>query len=284
MGDRDYLHYDYGDGGRRTSPFWATNRATKACVIGLAVVHLIMAIIARAAPRTYVAIEDFLALSPEGLLSGKIWQLVTYSLLHSQGGIWHILINCLVFWWFGQMVENRLGTKRFIYFCLAASVVGGLMFVGWGLVTGIANGVIGASGVTMALLVLCAFWYPKLEILFMFFLRMKLWIVAAILVGLDLLNALQSTGGPVAYTAHLGGALWGFLYYRYGPNIDGLFRKIDRMADEAERKKQRKKQAQSADLRAEVDRILDKVNREGMHALSDEERSFLKKASKKLNS
>ena len=30
--------------------------------------------------------------------------------------------------------------------------------------------------------------------------------------------------------------------------------------------------------------ILDKVNKEGMHALTDDERSFLKKASKKLGS
>lgn len=284
MGDRDYLHSSYDDGGHRTGPFWGTNRGTKACVIGLAVIHIVLTVVARASPSTYRAIEDFLALSPEGLLSGKIWQLVTYSMLHSQAGLWHILVNCLIFWLFGRMVENRLGTKRFLYFCLASSVAGGLLFIGWGLLMGVANSVIGASAITMAMLVLGAFWYPNLEILFMFFLRMKLKFVAGILFAIDLLNAIQSTGGEVAYAAHIGGALWGFLYFRYGSKIDGVFRKIDKMADDADRKKQRKQESKNSDLRAEVDRILDKVNREGMHALTADERSFLKKASKKLGS
>ena len=76
----------------------------------------------------------------------------------------------------------------------------------------------------------------------------------------------------------------GWLYYRFGNRIEGVFNKIDRMADKADRKKQRKREEQNSDLRAEVDRILDKVNKEGMHALTDDERSFLKKASKKLGS
>ncbi|MHC4449931.1 MAG: rhomboid family intramembrane serine protease [Planctomycetota bacterium] len=284
MGDRDYLHSSYDDGGHRTAPFWGTNRGTKACVIGLAGIHLVLAVISRAAPDAYDAIYRALALSPEGLLSGKIWQLVTYALMHSVGDLWHILINCLVFWWFGQMVEGRLTTKRFLYFCLGASVFGGLIFVAWGLVTGVASSVIGASGVTMALLVLGACWYPNVQILLFFILRMKLWVAAAILVGLDLLGALRSSSSEVAYAAHLGGAAWGWLFYRYGNRIEGVFKKIDRMADKADRKKQRKREEQNSDLRAEVDRILDKVNKEGMHALTDDERSFLKKASKKLGS
>ena len=39
----------------------------------------------------------------------------------------------------------------------------------------------------------------------------------------------------------------------------------------------------AAELRQEIDRILDKVNREGMTALTDQERKFLKRASKKLS-
>jgi membrane associated rhomboid family serine protease len=283
MGDRDYFHHDFDTGHHRPSSFFATHRGTKFAIIALAVIHIAMAILQRASFESYNAVVDALALSPEGLLGGKIWQLVTYAFLHDQGGLWHILINCLVLWWFGTMVEGRLGTKRFVYFCLSAAAIGGLAFVAWGLITGAANPVIGASGVTMALLVLAACWYPHTPILFMFVLRMPLWVAAAVFVGLDLLNALTLTVSTVAYTAHLGGAAWGWIFYRYGGRIEGVFGKIDRMADKVEKKKQRKRETRDRDLRLEVDRILDKVNREGMTALTDEERKFLKSASKKLN-
>jgi histidinol dehydrogenase len=57
---------------------------------------------------------------------------------------------------------------------------------------------------------------------------------------------------------------------------------IDRMADDRRRKQQERSREREADLRREIDRILDKVNREGMAALTDEERRFLKQASDKL--
>ena len=283
MGDRDYFQHDYDGGHHRSSPFLATNPATKVIVIGLAVIHLLLALIANFSPDTYRAIFHALALSPEGLLSGKIWQLVTYALLHDQGSFLHILFNCLVLWWFGQMVEPRLSTRRFVYFCIAAATAGGLAYVAWGLVRGVAAPVIGASGVTMSLLVLAACWYPRAQILFFFVLRMPLWVAAAIFVALDLLGALGSMSGGVAYAAHLGGAAWGWIFFRYGRSIEGVFNKIDRMADKAAMKKQRKDHSRETELRAEVDRILDKVNREGMTALTEAERKFLKSASKKLN-
>ena len=263
MGDRDYFHHDF-DVGRRASALWASHRGTKIAIAVLAAIHLAMALVRWISVDAYLAVYDQLALSPEGLLSGKLWQLVTYALLHDHGTIWHILINCLVLWWFGSMVETRMTTKRFAYFCLSAAVVG-------------------ASGVTMALLVLGACWYPTAQILLFFVLPMPLWLAASIFVALDLLGALGSMTSNVAYAAHLGGAAWGFLFYRFGNRIEGVFRRIDRLAEKAERNKQRKRESRDQDLRAEVDRILDKVNREGMTALTDEERRFLKNASKKLS-
>jgi len=61
-----------------------------------------------------------------------------------------------------------------------------------------------------------------------------------------------------------------------------VFSNIDAMAEKSARKKERKHQARDSELRKEVDRILDKVNREGMSALSEDEKKFLKNASRKL--
>lgn len=283
MGDRDYFHHDFKGGRPPLSALFAHHRGTKIAIVVLVAIHIALAVVRSISVNAYVAVYDQLALSPEGLLSGKLWQLVTYSLLHSQKDLWHILINCLVFWWFGQMVEGRLTTKRFVYFCLAAAVVAGFVHVAWGLATGVASSVIGASGVTMALLVLGACWYPRVQILLFFILAMPLWLAATIFVLLDLLRALGAGSGDVAYAAHLGGAAWGYLFFRYGNRIEGVFRRIDRMADEAERRKRRKQEARDADLRREMDRILDKVNRDGLTALTDEERKFLQNAGKKLS-
>jgi membrane associated rhomboid family serine protease len=222
-----------------------------------------------------------LSLSPESVLNGWVWQLVTMAGLHSGERITHLLFNCLFIWFFGRMVENRLTTRQFFGFCLVAAVVGSIFYVAWSLLTGNRAPALGASGFCMALTVLAAAWYPTTEILFFFVFRMQLWVVAAILVVMDLLGTLYDLGG-VAYTVHLGGAAYGWLYYKYGHRIEGVFASVDAMADKAQRKKESKYRARDAELRKEVDRILDKVNREGMTALSDDEKTFLKEASRKL--
>ena len=65
-------------------------------------------------------------------------------------------------------------------------------------------------------------------------------------------------------------------------HVDRLFDKIDD-ADERRRTKKAEKTArEQRELRRELDRILDKVNREGMPSLTSAERKFLKDASNKL--
>jgi hypothetical protein len=108
-----------------------------------------------------------------------------------------------------------------------------------------------------------------------------MWILAVVLILIDVLSMLQSPGG-VAHTAHLGGALYGWVFYRWGGGIERVFGAIDEMAEKKRRKKEQKRAERDAELRKEVDRILDKVNREGMTGLTEEERRFLKEASAKL--
>ncbi|MHC4955154.1 MAG: rhomboid family intramembrane serine protease [Planctomycetota bacterium] len=281
MGDRDYFHHSYE--GPRKSSFWATHAGTKGLLIGLGVIHILMAVLSRVDIDAYIGVVRVLALSPERLLSGWIWQLLTYALLHDLSSIFHILFNCLVLWWFGSMVEGRMGLRRYLGFCAAATVVGGLAQVGFQLAVGSAGATMGASGFVMGLTILAACWNPRVEILLFFVLRVQLWVAAVVIVGINLVGMLTSSGGGTAFAAHLGGALYGWIYFKYGNRIEGVFASIDRMAAKADRKKERKKDATNAELRQEIDRILDKVNREGMTSLSDQERKFLKRASKKLN-
>jgi len=279
MPERPYMRSDFGGGQR--SPFWATYPATKALIIGLIAVHLLWALLARASPGAWRAVYEIFLLHPErALKSFYIWQLVTCALFHAPG-LMHLFFNALMIFFFGRMVEQRLGTKRYIYFCVAAAVTSSLAFLLESAILDQVHPMLGASGVAMGLIVLTALWYPRTTVLVFFVLPMPLWVVAVLAVVANLIMLLELAGG-VAHSAHLGGALYGFLYFRYGSRIDRIFRSIDNLAEKQRHKKEQQSKAREADLRREVDRILDKVNREGMAALSKEERRFLKDASEKL--
>lgn len=281
MGEREYLRVDYGGGGGGRSPFWATYPATKALIIGLIGIHLLVSVLARAAPDAWRGIYDIFLLHPDRVLkSFYIWQLVTCAFFHGPG-LWHVAFNCIVIFFFGRMVEQRLGMKRYIYFCLGAAVTSSLAFLLESALLDQINPMLGASGVAMGLIILAALWHPHMKVLVFFVLPMPLWIVAALAIVMELLMLFDLQGG-IAHSAHLGGALYGFLYFRFGSRFGRIFQSIDNMAEKQRHKKEQQTRAREAELRQEVDRILDKVNREGMAALSKEERRFLKDASEKL--
>jgi membrane associated rhomboid family serine protease len=281
MGEREYLRADYDGRGPR-SAFWPTYPATKAIIIGLVAIHVLMAILLATSVSTFQTVREYLLLQPEYVLKRFfLWQLVTYALFHAQDTIWHLAFNGLMIFFFGRIVEQRLGLRRYLYFCLAATVCSSLAFLLESAVRGQIHPMLGASGCAMGLTILAACWYPRTTVLMFFIIPMPLWVVAAILVVIDFVTMLSMPGG-IAHSAHLGGALFGFLYFKYGGRFEGVLRSIDAMADRQRAKKEQQAREREADLRREVDRILDKVNREGMAALSKEERRFLKEASEKL--
>ena len=78
---------------------------------------------------------------------------------------------------------------------------------------------LGASGGVVAVVILFAFNFPYRTVLFMFFLPMPMWVAAVIFVAVDAIGA-STAPGNVAYTAHLGGALFAFLYYEGGLRLN----------------------------------------------------------------
>ncbi len=276
MSDRDYWRDTEG----RPSGFWATYPATKAILIGLAGVHVVMKVIAAVDPPTAYAIFDFLALSPADVLRRlHVWQLVTYAVLHTR--IWHLLVNALGIWFFGRLVEQRLGTRRYLTFALGTVVAGSLGFLLLAALQDRTNPMIGASAFDFGALVLAAFWYPRLVILVFFVLPAPLWAAAALFAFIEAMMLLEQSDG-IAHAAHLGGALYAFVYHRYGDRFDGLFSALDRWQAKRRLRHADEDRRAAEKLRGEVDRILDKVNRDGMTALTDAERRALKEASARL--
>lgn len=139
---------------------------------------------------------------------------------------------------------------------------------------------IGASGFDFGLLILAALWYPRLTVLVMFVFPAPLWALAAVFGFIELSMLFESDG--VAHSAHVAGGLYGLLYYRYGGRIDRIFSALDGWREKQRRRRREEERRAAEELRGEVDRILDKVNREGMGALTDRERRALKEASERL--
>lgn len=230
------------------------------------------------------------ALERSLVLEGQVWRLLTYAFLHDPSSLWHILFNMLFLWWFGSDMEDLLGPREFLAFYLVAALVGGLAFMFAGLV-GAQDGIcIGASGAVTSVLVLCAFYYPS-RIILVFFLPVPIWLFVGFQVAQDAFTFLNRTPTSVAVSVHLGGALFGFLYFRYKwrlmdywPNWQ-RWRKIGRRPrlrvyeEEPVAKTATSLRDGDEQLEAKLDAILQKVAEHGQDSLNDNERKILLRAS-----
>jgi len=206
-------------------------------------------------------------------------RLVTYQFVHAFSPPLHFLFNMLFLYFFGTWVEGGIGKRRFIALYLCSGVVGALVEVGiWLLFRHRADvPVIGASGACYGIVVYAACMSPHATVWLLVF-PVPMWILAWILVGLgayELYDNLLFGGGGVAHGCHLGGALWGFLAYRR--KLEPVFL-LDRF--EAWRRRQTARSA--SENREVVDRLLDKVQRQGLNSLTAAERRFLDRRSRDL--
>lgn len=183
----------------------------------VAVFFVILLLQAASAPTAGWLFAHF-ALIPYFVVRGYIWQIVTYSFLH--GGVFHILFNMLTLWFVGSYLEGALGGRwlREIYFF---SVVGAALSSIAIAYAGLfhlqpLSPFIGASGGIFGILIAFAMLFGDQEF-FMFPLPVS--IKAKYLVAIYILLALAGLFGQQAGTsiAHLGGALFGFLYVKFAP-------------------------------------------------------------------
>jgi membrane associated rhomboid family serine protease len=221
------------------------------------------------------------------------WQLITYGFSHAQG-VSHVLFNMLALFFLGRDVEALYGRWEFLRVYLAMLLFGGLV---WSLLNLAAGGspqntVLGASGAVAGVVVLFALHFPRRTLLLFFVLPVPAWFVGVLVVFFDMLGAMQMAGsGDVAYTVHLAGAAFALLYSKLGWNFgrlgSSLFGglsslgkprlKVHRPDDE-----DGPRQSGGDDnLSREVDRILEKISREGEASLTRRERKTLQDAARK---
>lgn len=219
-----------------------------------------------------------------GLLSRSIysrfmfWQFVTYMFLHLD--LWHLVINMLMLWFFGEPIERAWGKREFLKYYFLTGIGAGFcsFLVNWKSPVS----VIGASGAIFGILLAYAFLFPESIIVLFFFFPMKAKVAVLVLGVVNLLGALSSSGGGIAYLAQLGGALAGFLYLKkeyLGRRIFYFWRyKLKDLSSGFKFKKS----SSGEKKREEVDRILDKISHKGVKSLTRRERQILKNFSSDL--
>lgn len=246
------------------------------------------------------AFAQLMALSPASVLSGRVWTVVSYAVLHD--GPLHLLFNCLGLFFFGRELMPLLGNARFLRFYGFAVILGGLAWLGVALL-GNGGALAGASAGVAALFILFACIYPEREITFLLLFVLPVTVKPKYLawgllafdgIGLvfgELPNAIFPSG--IAHSAHLGGMLAGWVYFRFVFARNGSDRASDGTLIEFPRWLRRREEGAAhvsppskvelgrspasspAHLRAEVDRILDKINSHGFGALTEQEKKLL---------
>jgi membrane associated rhomboid family serine protease len=238
-------------------------------------------------------VQDWFQLDANKVIyHGQLWRLLTHAFCHDRGYLLHIVLNMLCLYWFGVTIELKYGSREFLYFYLTAAVFAGLAYVGLNLVTGSLNPAIGASGAVMAVMMVYTMHYPGQIIYLFFFIPLQIRWAMVLFVIYDLLPTLQALAGiqdrtGIAHAAHLGGALFGFLYVHFHWRLSSLG---EGMTMPRWRRKPRlrivrvdeRRPEPAASPNSRLDEVLAKISRSGQGSLTEEERAILHSESDRL--
>ncbi|PKL33919.1 MAG: hypothetical protein CVV45_05545 [Spirochaetae bacterium HGW-Spirochaetae-10] len=225
-----------------------------------------------------------------------------------------LLFEMLILWSFGSELDRLWGSRNFYSFFFLSQMLGGLFTVALGMALGQPFIAYGFGGGLAAMMVAYGVLWPNRQALFMFIfpLRMK-WIVLILFIFLlmgrtdTLVMQLASAASGVLFLLlkARSGRLYqdsysGNPYYstrsssqpasRFAAGADtekmGMVARFKARLEEQKKKKRldkkRKEIERRIEMKEEVDRLLEKISREGMDSLSRKEKTFLDKASKEL--
>lgn len=254
-----------------------------------------------------IPIIEWLALSADlDVFITRPWTLITYMFLHS--GFLHILFNLLWLYWFGKIFLMYFDEKKLLGTYLVGGFAGGAVYVlAYNLFPAFdeifkSSILMGASASIIAIVTAAAIYAPNLSINLLLissiFGPIKIIWIAAITIVLSIIGISGTNAG--GNLAHLGGALWGYLYMiqlKKGRDLTSKFNKAvySFKSPFQSRKKMRityrsSKTQQMTDWeynkkrrieKENINVILDKISKSGYDSLSTKEKEILFKMGNK---
>lgn len=141
------------------------------------------------------------------------WTLLLAEFSHVDA--FHLLFNMIALWTFGRVIETVLGARRLLGLYLAGAVLASLGHVVYGLAVHSPAPSLGASGAVSAIAVVFAGMFPRARLYLNFFIPLPAAVAVGLFLLVDLFGVLNPRGDMIAHAAHLGGALYGFVYWLF---------------------------------------------------------------------
>lgn len=236
-----------------------------------------------------------------GELSSKPWTLITYMFL--QESFFHLLFNVVMLYFGGKIFQEYLNQVKLFWTYVIGGVFGGLFFIlafnslpVFESITSLSVAM-GASASVLAIIIAISTYVPDYTVHLFLFGKFKLKYLAIAFIAIDVLS-IQSDN-PGGHIAHLGGALWGFIYafsLKKGNDVYKIFYKLYIPKFTWNKKSTRfdtsrpisgkplsddEYNNRRAATQEEIDHILDKISKSGYSSLTSKEKELLFKTSKK---
>ncbi len=246
--------------------------------------------------------ERELGLSAIGFREGRFWTLITHGFLHDDKwlNLLHVISTVVGLYFLSRALFPLLGARRFLGVYFTALIAGGMVWLATHWQTG--GTLVGATSAIDALLIVYCCFFPNQEVTFLVLfypVTLKPKYLAYGMVTFDLVGFIlyERLGWhspiDIAFSAHLGGMLVGWSYYRFIHDTDWTIRRPVRapaMATATATRRnaratveERSPAEEKLHLKAEVDRILDKINSKGLNSLTSDEKRILARAKEQMN-
>lgn len=252
----------------------------------------------------HIDLSQYLGLHYIGASDFRPYQFMTYMFMHGSFG--HLFFNMFALWMFGNAIENAWGPQRFLIFYFVCGIGAGLtqelvqyiqlhdMIQNYEYVRVYNRSIpvgeylnmlttVGASGAVYGILLAFGMIWPNSRIYLYFLIPIKTkWFV--LIYGLIELFSGFSRIDNVAHFAHVGGMVFGLLLILYWKNKSSggyRFRFTKKNTDNSRQKSDWNYNKDRHDDDRRTDEILDKISKGGYDSLTEEEKEFLFKQSKK---
>ncbi|MFO7654159.1 MAG: rhomboid family intramembrane serine protease [Candidatus Krumholzibacteriia bacterium] len=233
----------------------------------------------------------------------ELWRFVTYMFIHD--GLWHVGLNMFVLWMFGTQLEGVWGSRSFVIYYFVGGVGGAVTYGLFSLVNEPMALMLGASGAVYAILLAYGVTFPNAVIMLFLVLPIKAKYLVVLFALIELLS--MPRGGNIAHWAHLGGMVFGLAFLWFfgglgrgrGRSLHDVVRSWRRWRGRARFRVVTPRNSAGPTPRRRgaggrggnggtdgvsgdrIDAILDKISREGLESLTDEEKNILRRASRK---
>ncbi|MFN8210678.1 MAG: rhomboid family intramembrane serine protease [Bacteroidales bacterium] len=231
----------------------------------------------------------------------KPWTLITYMFTHKE--LLHIFVNMLWLYWFGMIFLEYFDQKKLVAVYFLGGLSGAVAYVAsynifpaFSAIVENSIPLLGASASVMAIVIAIAAYVPDYTVMLFLFGRVKIkYIAIVIFILTSVLDFSVNSGGKLA---HIGGALFGYIFtmsYKQGKDLSRWF---NRMVDWfvtlfKPSKKLKVTYRRSADdyeynrikveRQEEINKILDKISKGGYDSLTRDEKDILFRESQKRN-